>query len=287
MKSEQDRLLEEALRALACEKVANDLLTELPRSSEPSSSPSSSPRSSLAQALGKKLNQAETELSSTSENMRVAQRQIVSLNIELEQALQSLQQLEDEIKMKNETIKEQAATVDELNEVIEGLEKESNQNKSTDKLNTELDDARKEIEANSNLRGAMEAELKGMKKNLEFSMESQNQSQLELKALKKQMKSQAHTIDELHEVISGLEAEKDALKKETDVLIHELKDQVTNAHDNHPLHAEMKSNRAEVLELYEVIEGLELELREERAKFEELVASNSDEDDKDALFRGT
>merc|ERR1711934_1014245 len=105
----------------------------------------------------------------------------------------------------------------------------------------------------------MEAELKGMKKNLEFSMESQNQSQLELKALKKQ----------------------------TDVLIHELKDQVTNAHDNHPLHAEMKSNRAEVLELYEVIEGLELELREERAKFEELVASNSDEDDKDALFRGT
>merc|ERR1711871_1225927 len=84
--NEACKLLEEALRALACEKVVNDLILELSHSSE------ATPKSSLAQTLGKKLNQTESELLTTSENLRVAQRQIVTLNIDLERTPQELQQ---------------------------------------------------------------------------------------------------------------------------------------------------------------------------------------------------
>merc|ERR1711916_215924 len=238
---------------------------ELPRPLE------ASPKSSLAQTLGKKLNQAEAELSSTQESMRVAQRQIVSLTIDLERALDTLQRNDEEIKSKNETIKEQAARIDELNgtlnkmldkESTEKSEQEISINSGVDidarevmevalkEANSKLDDAKNEIDANSEAMGAI---------------------LLDLETTKKQLRRQGHTIDELNEVISGLEVEKNSLKTETDILINELRDQVINAHENHPLHAEVKTNRAEMAELYTVIEGLE----DERAKFKKLINSQS------------
>ena len=71
-----------------------------------------------------------------------------------------------------------------------------------EETNRKLDDARSEVDSKSK---AMEA------------------IQFELEATKKQLKRQGHTIDELNEVISGLEVERDSLKRETDVLISELR----------------------------------------------------------------
>merc|ERR1712159_382793 len=145
-----------------------------------------------------------------------------------------LSKLEDELKIAKEECRSLATELSAAEAAkSDSVGETTILNATISKLEVELKAAKEECTGN-------------LQAGVSYSEDEHASDKQHIADLEKRLKIQGYTLDELNEVISGLEAEKNTLKVETDVLISELHQKVQDAHDNHPLHAEMKHTRNEV-----------------------------------------